>query len=158
MYRNTVHLVKRTIARSARVADTVDRVKVTAHSIMVLREAGLSGGPVDGIRSAKLVRKYGGFAGVLEAAAVKNTDAIAITDEAGDLPFAELRRTAWGAPTSNQVRERLAASYGSEELSATAEVARAASRHRRRKAAAGNVDPRRRSAVGQWPTPHASPA
>ena len=90
MYRNTVHLVKRTIARSARVADTVDRVKVTAHSIKVLREAGLSGGPVDGIRSAKLVRKYGGFAGVLEAAAVKNTDAIAITDEAGDLTFAEL--------------------------------------------------------------------
>lgn len=68
----------------------LQRLRVTARSIKVLHEAGLSGGLVDGIRSATLVRKYGGFAGVIEAAAVKNTDAIAISDEFGDVTFAEL--------------------------------------------------------------------
>ncbi len=68
----------------------LQRLRVTARSIKVLREAGLSGGLVDGIRSATLVRKFGGFAGVIEAAAVKNTDAVAISDEFGDVTFAEL--------------------------------------------------------------------
>lgn len=86
---NTVQRVK-LIPCSAKVAGAVDRLEVTARSLKVLRDAGLSGGPIDGIRSAKLVRRYGGFAGVIESAAVKNPGAVAITDEAGDLTFAEL--------------------------------------------------------------------
>jgi fatty-acyl-CoA synthase len=68
----------------------LNRLKETVRSLKVLREAGLSGGLMDGIRSARFVRQYGGFAGVIESAAVKNTDSIAITDEAGDVTFAEL--------------------------------------------------------------------
>ncbi|MCV7385506.1 AMP-binding protein [Mycolicibacter longobardus] len=85
-----VQLVKPEKPLRTKVADVADRLKVTARSLKVLREAGLSGGLVEGIRSAKNVRSYGGFAGVIESAAVKNTDAIAITDELGDLTFTEL--------------------------------------------------------------------
>ena len=65
-------------------------LKVTARSLQVLREAGLNGGFADGMRTAKLVRSSGGFAGVIEAAAARDANAIAITDERGDLPFAEV--------------------------------------------------------------------
>ncbi|MGH3564348.1 MAG: AMP-binding protein, partial [Mycobacterium sp.] len=82
--------MKQAIPDRAKMAGMANRLKVTARSIKVLRDAGLSGGPLDGIRSAMLVRKYGGFAGVVAAAAAKNASAIAITDEFGDLTFADL--------------------------------------------------------------------
>lgn len=66
------------------------RITLTAHSIRVLRASGLSGGPVDGIRSAMLVKKYGPFAAVIESAARRGGGAVAITDDAGDVTFAEL--------------------------------------------------------------------
>ncbi|WP_231740361.1 MULTISPECIES: AMP-binding protein [unclassified Mycobacterium] len=74
----------------ARLAATADRLKVTARSLKVLREAGLSGGLADGVRSAKMVKTYGPFAGIIETAALRDADAVAITDEMGDLTFAEL--------------------------------------------------------------------
>jgi fatty-acyl-CoA synthase len=67
-------------------------MRVIARSIAVLRESGLSGGAADGIRQAKLVRQFGGFAAVIESAAARNPDAIAITDEIGDITFAQLNR------------------------------------------------------------------
>lgn len=73
-----------------RLAVTTAGLKVTARSLQVLRDAGLSGGFADGMRTAKLVRSYGGFAGVIEAAAARDANAIAITDERGDLTFAEV--------------------------------------------------------------------
>ncbi|WP_286137324.1 AMP-binding protein [Mycobacterium sp. IS-3022] len=78
------------IFRGARLAATADRLKVTARSLKVLREAGLSGGLADGVRSAKMVRAYGPFAGIIETAALRDADAVAITDDMGDLTFAEL--------------------------------------------------------------------
>lgn len=82
--------MKPVIPSGTRLADTLDRLKVAARSIKVLREAGLMGGVVDGIRSARLVRQYGPIPGLVEAAAATNTTAIAVTDEFGDLTFAEL--------------------------------------------------------------------
>ncbi|OMB78753.1 acyl-CoA synthetase [Mycolicibacterium conceptionense] len=61
-----------------------------ARSIAVLRESGLSGGAADGIRQAKLVRQFGGFAAVIESAAGRDPNAIAVTDEWGDVTFAQL--------------------------------------------------------------------
>ncbi|OMC34601.1 acyl-CoA synthetase [Mycobacterium sp. GA-1841] len=61
-----------------------------ARSVAVLRESGLSGGAADGLRQAKLVRQFGGFAAVIESAAARNPHAIAITDEWGDVTFAQL--------------------------------------------------------------------
>ncbi|ORA28216.1 acyl-CoA synthetase [Mycobacterium aquaticum] len=65
-------------------------MRVIARSIAVLRESGLSTGAADGIRQARLVRQFGGFAAVIESAAMRNPDAIAITDEIGDITFAQL--------------------------------------------------------------------
>ena len=65
---------------------------MVARSVAVLRESGLSGGAADGIRQAKLVRQFGGFAAVIESAATRDPNAIAITDEWGDVTFAELQR------------------------------------------------------------------
>ncbi|KHO22298.1 acyl-CoA synthetase [Mycolicibacterium setense] len=65
-------------------------MRVIARSIAVLRESGLSGGAADGIRQAKLVRQFGGFAAVIESAATRDPNAIAITDEWGDVTFAQL--------------------------------------------------------------------
>lgn len=61
-----------------------------ARSIAVLRESGLSGRAADGIRQAKLVRQFGGFAAVIESAATRDPNAVAITDEWGDVTFAQL--------------------------------------------------------------------
>ncbi|WP_448463532.1 AMP-binding protein [Mycolicibacterium sp. XJ870] len=55
-----------------------------------MREAGLNGGVGDGVRTAKLVRSYGPFAGIVEAAAARAPHDIAITDELGDLTYGEL--------------------------------------------------------------------
>ncbi|MEZ0363074.1 AMP-binding protein [Mycobacterium sp. pUA109] len=63
---------------------------VTARSLRVLRTAGLSQGVRDGIRSATLTRRYGAFAGIIEAAAARTPDAVAVTDDFGDLTFAGL--------------------------------------------------------------------
>ena len=59
-------------------------------SLRVLRESGLSGGPRDGMRSFVSAKKYGPFAGVIESAAHRDPAAVAITDEAGDVTFAQL--------------------------------------------------------------------
>lgn len=58
-----------------------------------MREAGLNGGIRDGIRTAKLVRDYGPFAGIVEAAAARAPHDIAITDELGDLTYGELNES-----------------------------------------------------------------
>ena len=60
------------------------RLQVTARSLKVLREAGLNSGAADGIRTAKLVRRYGPFAGIVESGAARSPDATAVTDEFGD--------------------------------------------------------------------------
>jgi fatty-acyl-CoA synthase len=65
-------------------------IAVTAHSLRVLRESGLSGSPLDGIRSARFVKKYGPFAAVIESAARRGGSAVAISDDAGDVTFADL--------------------------------------------------------------------
>ncbi|OBB09652.1 acyl-CoA synthetase [Mycolicibacterium setense] len=82
--------MKRAIPRPARLAARINRMRVIARSIAVLRESGLSGGAADGIRQAKLVRQFGGFAAVIESAATHDPNAIAITDEWGDVTFAQL--------------------------------------------------------------------
>lgn len=82
--------MKRAIPRPASLAARVNRLRVIARSIAVLRESGLSGGAADGIRQAKLVRQFGGFAAVIESAATRDPNAIAITDEWGDVTFAQL--------------------------------------------------------------------
>lgn len=82
--------MKRAIPGSGALAAKINRVRVIARSIAVLRESGLSAGAADGIRQARLVRQFGGFAAVIESAAVRNPDAIAITDEIGDITFAQL--------------------------------------------------------------------
>lgn len=82
--------MKRAIPRPAGLVARVNRLRVVARSVAVLRESGLSGGAADGIRQAKLVRQFGGFAAVIESAATRDPDAIAITDEWGDVTFAEL--------------------------------------------------------------------
>ncbi|MGV0805180.1 AMP-binding protein [Mycolicibacterium setense] len=82
--------MKRAIPRPARLAARINRMRVIARSIAVLRESGLSGGAADGIRQAKLVRQFGGFAAVIESAATRDPNAIAITDEWGDVTFAQL--------------------------------------------------------------------
>lgn len=65
-------------------------MRITARSLKVMREAGLNGGIADGIRTAKMVRSYGPFAGIIEAAAARAAADIAITDEYGDVTYAEL--------------------------------------------------------------------
>ncbi|GAB5900492.1 AMP-binding protein [Mycolicibacterium mageritense] len=75
---------------SAALTAKVHRFRVIARSLAVLRESGLSTGAADGIRQAKLVRQFGGFAAVIESAAARTPNAIAITDELGDVSFAEL--------------------------------------------------------------------
>ncbi|HEY7053507.1 MAG TPA: acyl-CoA synthetase [Mycobacterium sp.] len=60
-------------------------------SLRVLRESGLSGGPLDGVRSYKFAKKYGPFAGVIESAAHRNGDAVAITDDVGDVTYTQLK-------------------------------------------------------------------
>lgn len=65
---------------------------VTMRSLRVLREAGLSGGPRDGVRSYVFAKKYGPFAGLVESAAQRSGAAVAITDYAGDVTFDELNR------------------------------------------------------------------
>lgn len=82
--------MKRANPRTSSLAAKVDRVRVIARSIAVLRESGLSGGAADGIRQAKLVRQFGGFAAVIESAATRDPNAIALTDEWGDVTFAQL--------------------------------------------------------------------
>ncbi|WP_052238498.1 AMP-binding protein [Mycolicibacterium setense] len=82
--------MKRAIPRPARLAARINRMRVIARSIAVLRESGLSGGAADGIRQAKLVRQFGGFAAVIESAATRDPNTIAITDEWGDVTFAQL--------------------------------------------------------------------
>ncbi|HZQ30564.1 MAG TPA: acyl-CoA synthetase [Mycobacterium sp.] len=57
-----------------------------------MRESGLSGGPLDGARSYRFTKKYGPFAGVIESAAHRNGDAIAITDDVGDVTYNQLSR------------------------------------------------------------------
>ncbi len=82
--------MKRATPRRASLAARVNRLRVIARSIAVLRESGLSGGAADGIRQAKLVRRFGGFAAVIESAAARDPNAIAITDEWGDVSYAQL--------------------------------------------------------------------
>ncbi|QZH64195.1 AMP-binding protein [Mycolicibacterium farcinogenes] len=82
--------MKRAIPRPAGLVARANRFRVIARSIAVLRESGLSGGAVDGIRQAKLVRQFGGFAAVIESAAGRDPNAIAVTDEWGDVTFAQL--------------------------------------------------------------------
>jgi fatty-acyl-CoA synthase len=65
------------------------RIAVTAHSVRVLRESGLTGSPLDGIRSATFVKEYGPFAAVIESAARQGVGAVAITDGAGDVTLLE---------------------------------------------------------------------
>lgn len=73
-----------------RMRQFIHGLSATARSIKVMRDAGLSRGVADGLRSARLSRQYGPFAGVIEAAAARDGDALAITDESGDIIFAEL--------------------------------------------------------------------
>src|SRR5689334_25005080 len=82
--------MKRALAGSDPLAARIHRMRVIARSLAVLRESGLSGGAADGIRQAKLVRQFGGFAAVIESAATRDPNAIAITDEWGDVTFAQL--------------------------------------------------------------------
>ncbi|WP_019345468.1 MULTISPECIES: AMP-binding protein [Mycolicibacterium] len=82
--------MKRAIPRPAGLVARANRFRVIARSIAVLRESGLSGGAADGIRQAKLVRQFGGFAAVIESAAGRDPNAIAVTDEWGDVTFAQL--------------------------------------------------------------------
>lgn len=82
--------MKRAIPRPAGLVARANRFRVIARSVAVLRESGLSGGAVDGIRQAKLVRQFGGFAAVIESAAGRDPNAIAVTDEWGDVTFAQL--------------------------------------------------------------------
>jgi hypothetical protein len=56
----------------ANVRQKIESVAVTMHSVRVLRESGLSGGPMDGLRSFVAAKKYGPFAGLAESAAVEN--------------------------------------------------------------------------------------
>jgi fatty-acyl-CoA synthase len=69
---------------------TMQSIAETGQSIRVLRESGLSRGAVDGVRSFVLAKKYGPFAGLVESAARRCGSAVAITDYAGDVTFAEL--------------------------------------------------------------------
>lgn len=82
--------MKRATPRPSSLAARINRLRVIARSLAVLRESGLSGGAADGIRQAKLVRQFGGFAAVIESAATRDPNAIAITDEWGDVTFAQL--------------------------------------------------------------------
>ncbi|WP_085141338.1 AMP-binding protein [Mycolicibacterium conceptionense] len=82
--------MKRAIPRPAGLVARANRFRVIARSVAVLRESGLSGGAADGIRQAKLVRQFGGFAAVIESAAGRDPNAIAVTDEWGDVTFAQL--------------------------------------------------------------------
>ncbi|QZH58781.1 AMP-binding protein [Mycolicibacterium farcinogenes] len=82
--------MKRAIPRPAGLVARANRFGVIARSVAVLRESGLSGGAADGIRQAKLVRQFGGFAAVIESAAGRDPNAIAVTDEWGDVTFAQL--------------------------------------------------------------------
>lgn len=52
----------------------------------------MTGGMLDGIKSAGAVKKYGPFAGVVENAARRNGDAVSITDHVGDVTFTGLNR------------------------------------------------------------------
>ncbi|OBA81637.1 acyl-CoA synthetase [Mycobacterium sp. 1164966.3] len=70
----------------------MDNLAVTMQSLRVLRESGLSGGPREGLRSFLSAKKYGPFAGVVESAAHRNPNQVAITDDAGDVTFAQLNR------------------------------------------------------------------
>ncbi|WP_076195436.1 AMP-binding protein [Mycobacterium sp. GA-1841] len=82
--------MKRANPRNSSLAARINRFRMIARSVAVLRESGLSGGAADGLRQAKLVRQFGGFAAVIESAAARNPHAIAITDEWGDVTFAQL--------------------------------------------------------------------
>lgn len=82
--------MKRAIPRPAGLVARANRFRVIARSVAVLRESGLSGGAADGIRQAKLVRQFGGFAAVIESAAGRDPNAIAVTDEWGDVTFGQL--------------------------------------------------------------------
>ncbi|OBB88330.1 AMP-binding protein [Mycolicibacterium peregrinum] len=82
--------MKRATPRPSSLAARINRLRVIVRSLAVLRESGLSGGAADGIRQAKLVRQFGGFAAVIESAATRDPNAIAITDEWGDVTFAQL--------------------------------------------------------------------
>ncbi|MEV0669833.1 AMP-binding protein [Mycobacterium sp. NPDC050441] len=82
--------MKRANPRTSSLAARVNRFRVIARSLAVLRESGLSGGAADGIQQAKLVRQFGGFAAVIESAANRDPNAIAITDEWGEVTFAQL--------------------------------------------------------------------
>jgi fatty-acyl-CoA synthase len=75
-----------------RARQKLDNMAVTMQSLRVLRESGLSGGPREGLRSFLCAKKYGPFAGVIESAAHRCPDAVAITDDAGDVTFAQLNR------------------------------------------------------------------
>lgn len=73
-----------------RARQKVNNLAVTMRSLRVLRESGLSGGPREGVRSFLSAKKYGPFAGVIESAAHRHPDQVAITDDAGDVTFAQL--------------------------------------------------------------------
>ncbi len=76
----------------ANVRQKVESMAVTMHSVRVLRESGLSGGPLEGVRSFIFAKKYGPFAGLVESAARRCGSAVAITDDAGDVSFEDLNR------------------------------------------------------------------
>ena len=75
-----------------RIRQKLDNLAVTRQSLRVLRESGLSGGPREGMRSFLSAKKYGPFAAVIESAAHRHPSAVAITDDAGDVTFAQLNR------------------------------------------------------------------
>jgi len=77
-------------AISQNVGARIQRMRTVGRSLAVLRESGLSHGMADGMRQARLVRQFGGFAAVIESAALRNPDLVAVTDEIGDITFAEL--------------------------------------------------------------------
>lgn len=89
---HTVLLVKTLATRRADARRKLQGMVVTMRSLRVLREAGLSGGPRDGVRSYVFAKKYGPFAGLVESAAQRSGAAVAITDYAGDVTFDELNR------------------------------------------------------------------
>ncbi|MEB3979705.1 acyl-CoA synthetase [Mycobacterium sp. 663a-19] len=78
--------------RRAKLRHKIDGMAETMHSLRVLREAGLSGGPVEGARAFRAAKKYGPFAGLVESAARRCGTAVAITDDAGDVTFDELNQ------------------------------------------------------------------
>lgn len=56
----------------------------------MLRESGLSGSPLDGMRSFRATKKYGPFAGLIESTAHRFGSAVAISDDVGDVTFEQL--------------------------------------------------------------------